>query len=135
MSGNKIGGSGFHHVAINARDFDASVVFYRDGLGFPIRRLWSGGDPVLRGAMLDTGNGSYVEIFEKPDWDVKLGKIIHFAIKVADTPAAHERAIEAGATEKMAPADMEIPSDPPFPVTISFVYGPDGEEIEFFQER
>ena len=31
--------------------------------------------------------------------------------------------------------DVEIPSQPVYPVTISFVAGPDGEEIEFFQER
>lgn len=135
MDVNRIGGKGFHHVAVNARDFDVSVSFYRDGLGFPVKRAWSGSEPGSRGAMLDTGDGSYMEIFEKPDWDVALGKIIHFALRVSDTPAAHERALQAGAVEKMVPTDIEIPSDPPFPATISFVYGPDGEEIEFFQER
>ena len=40
-----------------------------------------------------------------------------------------------GAKEKMAPKSMELPSEPPFPAVISFVYGPDGEELEFFQVR
>ena len=33
------------------------------------------------------------------------------------------------------PTAMELPSEPPIPATISFVKGPDGEEVEFFEVR
>lgn len=132
---NTINSQGFHHVAINAGDFDASVRFYREGLGFPIIREWSGDEPASRAAMLDTGNGSAMEIFERPGVAASTGTIFHFALHVTDTAAAHRQALEAGATEKMPPTEIDIPSSPPLPVTISFVIGPEGEEIEFFQER
>ena len=46
MAGNNasIGGGGFHHVAIRAHDFDASVKFYSEALGFTekmVHRPWS----------------------------------------------------------------------------------------------
>lgn len=135
MSTNAIGSQGFHHVAINARDFDASLIFYRDGLGFPIVRAWTFGDEQLRGVMLDTGNGGCMEIFEDPTHEAPRGNILHFALRVGDVAGAHHTALAAGAREKVAPREITIPSDVPLPATISFVFGPDGEEIEFFQER
>ncbi len=135
MTNNAIGGRGFHHVAIDTRDYDASVAFYRDGLGFPEVRTFRFGAAGQRAAMLDTGNGGLMEIFERPESSGGTGVIIHFAIHVDDVSTAHATALAAGATEKVAPKEIEINSDPPFPVTISFVTGPDGEEIEFFQER
>ena len=85
--------------------------------------------------MLAVGAESYLEIFERPDDPLDAGRLLHLALRVDDCRAAHAAAIEAGAREKMAPTEVEIPADPPFPVTISFVLGPDGEEIELFQER
>jgi len=128
----RLGGGGFHHVAMNVKDFDASVNFYTDGLGFTLARLWKSESG--RGAMLDTGDGNYLEIFEKNVPGSK-GTIIHYALRTSDCRAAHATALEAGGREKQAPTEITIPSQPEFPATISFVFGPDGEEIEFFQER
>jgi len=33
----------------------------------------------------------------------------------------------------MPPTTLDIPADPPIPVRIAFVYGPDDEVLEFFQ--
>ncbi|HMB95139.1 MAG TPA: hypothetical protein VKK61_03790, partial [Tepidisphaeraceae bacterium] len=52
--------SGFHHAAIKARDFDASVGFYI-ALGMKEKIRW--GDGASRGIMLDSGDGNYIEIF------------------------------------------------------------------------
>ena len=136
--GNSLGARGFHHVALAVSDFDASLKFYRDGLGFPIYRAW--GTPGNRAAMLavdeaSPGDGGYMELFERPHHRGEEGRLIHLALRVADCRAAHAAALEAGAREKTAPKDIEIPSNPAYPVTISFITGPDGEEIEFFQEH
>tara|TARA_B100000614_G_C14545685_1_gene491961 strand:+ start:226 stop:624 length:399 start_codon:yes stop_codon:yes gene_type:complete len=128
-----LGSRGFHHVALAAADFDRSLEFYHDGLGFVPFRAWGG--PGERAVMLAVGAESYLEIFERPDDPLDAGRLLHLALRVDDCRAAHAAAIEAGAREKMAPTEVEIPADPPFPVTISFVLGPDGEEIELFQER
>lgn len=128
-----IGGGGFHHIAIRAHDFDASVRFYSDVLGFSEKIAWGEGDG--RAIMLDTGDGNYLEIFaggeagEKPE-----GAIIHFAIRTTDCVAAFERAKAAGVKVKMDPKQLDIPSRPgPTPVHIAFFHGPDGEVIELFQ--
>jgi glyoxylase I family protein len=130
-----VGGGGFHHVAIRARNFDASVRFYTQALGFVEKIRWGNDDS--RAMMLDTGDGNYLEIFaggkEQPRAE---GTILHFAIRTRDCDAAVERARAAGSEVTMEAKDVTIPSQPgPTPVRIAFVKGPDGEIIEFFQNE
>lgn len=124
---------GFHHVAIAASDFDRSVTFYTTTFGCTSFRSW--GEVGDRATMLDLGNGNYLEIFERTDESHDQGRILHFAVRVDDCRAIHNAALTAGGTESRPPKEIDIPSTPVYPVTISFVFGPDGEEIELFQER
>jgi glyoxylase I family protein len=127
-----IAGGGFHHVAIRSADFDRSVRFYTEGLGFRRKIAW--GEGTGRAVMLDTGDGNYLEIFangtpgEKPE-----GCIVHFALRTGDCDRAVARARAAGARITVEPRDVLIPSDPPTAVRLAFCTGPDGEVIEFFQ--
>lgn len=139
MANKIIEGCTFHHVALQTSDFEKSLKFYTEGLGFEIYRTFvaSSGKNV---ALLDIGGGSFFEIFsdgEKSDAKRDYaGRYFHLALEVKDAKAAYARAIEYGAEEMgKAPREMELPSNPPMPVVIGFVKGPDGEEIELFQER
>lgn len=132
--------TGFHHIALNARDFDRTVAFYTQGLGFRKKISW--GEEGHRSIMLDMGDGGCVEIFEGAadmvhgDVGKAAGNWLHLAIRTDDTRAMFERALAAGAAVSSEPAELVIASEPqPTPVTIAFVFGPDGELIEFFQER
>lgn len=127
---------GFHHVAIRARDFDASVRFYTDVLGMTTKITW--GQAPKRAIMLDAGAGDYVEIFERPQQgpapDGEEPIILHFALRTDDPDAAIARARAAGAVVTIEPKDVTIPSSPhPTPVRLAFCKGPDGEVIEFFK--
>jgi glyoxylase I family protein len=128
-----IGGGGFHHVAIRVRDFDATVRFYTEALGFTEKISWGEGD--RRAIMLDTGDGNYMEIFAgAKDQPKSEGAILHFALRTDDCDAALERARAAGAEVTMEPKEILIPSTPhPTPIRIAFCKGPDGEMTEFFQ--
>jgi len=127
----RIGGGGFHHVAMRVKDFDASIKFYVEGLGFEVRRAWGKGEK--RAAMLDTGDGNYLEVFAGgSDEPQQEGAVIHFALRTADTDAAIEAARAAGAEVTVEPKDVVIPSEPSVPVRLAFCKGPDGEVIEFF---
>ena len=127
-----LGGGGFHHVAIRVRDFEASVRFYTQALGFVEKTRWGDGDK--RGVMLDTGDGNYLEIFAGATGPAPEGPIIHFAIRTTDTDAACARAKAAGAEVTIEPKDVDIPSTPhTVPVRLAFFKGPDGEVVELFQ--
>jgi len=130
----KIAGGGFHHVAIKVRDFDATLKFYVDGLGFEKKISWGEGEN--RAAMLDTGGGNYMEVFAGGKDEPKPeGAYLHVAFRTDDCDKALERARAAGAEVTMEPSDVTIGSVPPTPVRIAFCKGPDGEIIQFFQYK
>ncbi len=129
----KIGGGGFHHVAMRVRDFDASLKFYVEGLGFAVAHTWGEGNK--RAAMLDTGDGNYLEVFAGGDELKPEGAVLHVAFRTADCDRAIAAARAAGAVITIEPKDVDIPAQPPLPVRIGFCKGPDGEILEFFQNR
>jgi glyoxylase I family protein len=139
--------NGFHHVAIKVKDFDATVRFYKDGLGLKERLAWGEGDG--RAVMLDAGNDNCIEVFAggpsvqcRPEGTRTGGKaapaegiIVHFALRAADCDAALNRAKAAGATVTMEPKTVEIAAKTgPHSVRIAFVRTPGGEVVEFFQD-
>jgi glyoxylase I family protein len=130
-----IGGGGFHHVAIRSSNFDQSVKFYTEALGFKEKIRW--GEGSKRAIMLDTGDGNYLEIFANGTEGPKPeGCIIHFALRTDNCDQAVERARSAGALVTIEPKDVVIQSVPqPTPVRLAFCKGPDGEVIEFFQNQ
>ena len=130
----KIGGGGFHHVAMRVKDFDASVLFYTDVLGFKKTIAWGDGDK--RAIMLDTGDGSCLEVFAGGSSELKPeGAFIHIALCTDNCDAALDRVKAAGMEVTMEPTDILIQSSPPTPVRIAFFKGPDGEVVEFFQNK
>ncbi len=126
---------GFHHIALRASDFEATLRFYQDGLGFVRAYGWGEGDG--RATMLDTGDGNYLEVFaggrRAPGEEAPEGALLHFALRTSDVDAAYARALAAGARSQVEPKDVTLPGEPPVPVRLAFVKGPDGEVIEFFQ--
>ena len=133
-----IGCTGVHHIALHASDFEKSYKFYTDGLGFKEFRRWKSGEGRTI-ALLELGGGEYIELFSdgktRTCFEEQSGLYVHLALNVKDSAAAFERATACGARPKKLPTAMELPCEPPLPVVISFVYGPDGEEIEFYEVR
>lgn len=135
MENKTIPGCGFHHVALRSADWDKSVKFYTEGLGCNLRIQW--GEAPRRACMLDTGDGNYVEIFERDPIeggpDDNRSAILHFALRADDCAAALEKARAAGGE-----VTLEVTVPKPFEAMglktkIAFVKGPDGEIVEFFE--
>lgn len=128
----KIGGGGFHHVALRANDFEATVKFYTEGLGFTPTNSWGEGDKRI--ILLDTGDGNYIEVFAGGSGDVQPeGSYFHVAFRSEDIDKAVQAAVAAGAVVTIEPKDAVLGNNPPTPVRIAFVKGLNGEIIEFFQ--
>ena len=134
MSNEKIENIGIHHIAIAASDFDKSMKFYTEGLGFRQTAAWGEGNK--RSALLDIGNGVCIELFANGTKDAQANeKIVHLAFSTTDPDSAYKNALAAGAAPHIEPKDVTISSEPPLPVRLAFVKGPDGELLEFFKER
>jgi glyoxylase I family protein len=130
-----IPGCGFHHVAIRTADWERSLRFWQEAMGFSATVQW--GEAPRRACMLDTGDGNYLEIFERdplPDGPTDATAILHFCFRTDDVDAATERARAAGAEITVEPKDIAVFGEPKIPVRLSFFKGPDGEICELMQQ-
>ncbi len=127
-----IKGMGFHHIALEAQDFEKSLAFYK-ALGMKEVARW--GTPEKTIAMLDLGDGGRVELFsDGGDKFSEMGKWVHFAVAVNDVDSAYEIALAAGAEPMTPPKTVPLNSVPEkMTIRIAFVKGPDKEQIEFFK--
>ena len=133
---NTIQGSGFHHIAFRTPNWDEAIRFWRDGLGFTPKLEW--GDAPRRGAMLDLGDGNYLELFEREatgnsDTGERESSAMHFALRVDDCAAALQRARDAGAEVTLETSETDFSGKLAPPAKIAFVRAPGGIIVEFFQ--
>lgn len=126
-----LGGGGIHHVAVEASDFEKSLRFYTEGLGF--RNVLTFPEDERTVAMLDAGDATYVELFSGGSGEKPRGSVLHLALRTSDCDKSTERARAAGGTITQEPTDAVLEGDLPVPVRYSFCEGPDGEQIELLQ--
>jgi catechol 2,3-dioxygenase-like lactoylglutathione lyase family enzyme len=128
-----------HHLAIQARDYDKSVHFYKEVLG--MEEVASVYFPSRKGMFLSLGNGSLIELFapqndgstDLPEYENNGLVLWHFALAVEDVSAATEHCREAGYEVTVEPKEIQFEGG--FHATISFVLGPNGEAVEFFDQH
>ena len=125
---------GFHHIALNASNFDKTVEFYK-ALGLTERVRWGEGDG--RAVMMNMGDGGCIEIFGRGEDRERVDeRFLHLAFKVDDVDGAYNAAINAGARPMRAPCEVAPDgATPVIKMRIACVYGPDGELLEFFDEH
>jgi catechol 2,3-dioxygenase-like lactoylglutathione lyase family enzyme len=132
MANEIIRGMGIAHMAVAAADFEKSLKFYAS-LGIKLFTVW--GAEGSRIALLDVGDGSRIELFEKPDLTAGESAFLHLAFSVQNVDEAYEAALRAGAVGLRAPKDLPLDAKP-FRITlrVAFVRGPAGEELEFCKQ-
>lgn len=125
---------GFHHIALRCADIEKSLEMYQ-ALGMTEKVRWGENESLI--VMLDIGNGSIIELFA--DGGSKYaaeGKWQHFAMTTDNVEKAYETALKAGFTPLTAPKTVPLNSSPEkMEITVAFVKGPDGEQVEFFKEN
>lgn len=123
-----------HHIALRVSDFEKSLDFYTSGLGFKAAKIWENNEK--KAAMVDFGEG-FIEIFgsaEKDENKFNAGAYPHFAFLSNDVDLDFSKAVNAKAGVIKAPFNATLNTTPPQELRIAFISGPDGEQIEFFQE-
>ena len=129
--------AGFHHLAFRARDFDKSLAFYTEGLGFVLAHGWGDGD--TRIALLDIGDGNFLELFasapgQEPytngDTAPAPGAFFHLALRTADVDKDIETVRALGCWVTVEPKSVLVNGKT---IRVGFFLGPDGETLEFFQ--
>ena len=87
-----IPGCGAHHIALQARDWEASLRLYRDVLGMQIVAEF--GTPERRILLLDLGDGSHLELFAPQpttaDQPASANVFTHIALATTNTRQATE---------------------------------------------
>lgn len=132
------GGVGLHHVALKTKSWEASLAFYKSVLGFTEKILWAYPDG-NRAGMIDTGGGSYLEIFEDRNYiPAPNGALLHLALRTNTVDALLSRIRAAGCKITVEPKDVTIKTINgfgPVPIRIAFFEGPNGEIWELFQNE
>ncbi len=130
-----LGDGGLHHICLKTRDWERTLAFYRDVLGCTEKIAWRAAPQ--RAAMLDTGDGNYVEIFEDLAYvPAANGTLIHVAFRTTRLDAVADRVRQTGAKITVEPKDVTLATTNgagPVPIRVFFCEGPSGEILEFFQ--
>ena len=129
-----IPGCGTHHVAIQSRNWDASIKLYQNVLGMKIIAEFATKERKI--ILLNTGDGSHIELFQPTadsphvDDPIPNDPVTHIALKTSDTRAATEHVRKHGYEITVEPKTMDLGG---LDVTLAFFKGPSGEVIEFFE--
>lgn len=138
---------GLAHVAIQARNYEDTLLFYTDVLGFKVGHSWSLPAFQITEAcmLLSPDQRTCIELFdpgaviaaegERADSPeaVKYGALLHFAFYVDNVDETYERALAHGAKSYVQPDWVSL-GEPPLQVRNAVVHSPNGEVIEFLEE-
>lgn len=104
------------------------IYFYYELLELPILIKWD------TGIHLDCFK-SCIEIFLDGTKSVGEGCIRHFAFETDHVDELVERVRNVGYKVSVEPKDVDMQTDPVFPIRVAFVEGPLHESIELFCEK
>lgn len=104
------------------------ICFYHELLELPVLRKWD------TGIHLDCFN-SCIEIFLDGTKPVGEGCIRHFALSTDDVDEIVERVRNAGYKVSVDPKNVDMKTEPVFPIRVAFIEGPLHESIELFCEK
>ncbi|KAF6656920.1 VOC family protein [Paenibacillus polymyxa] len=138
---------GLAHVAIQARDYQATIAFYTEVLGFKRGHHWSLPSFRIQEAsmLISPDQRTCLEIFDNDavipaqgkkaasEEDIAHGALLHLAFYVDNVDEIYQKALVHGARTFVEPNQLTL-GEPPLVVTNALVHSPNGEVIEFIED-
>jgi catechol 2,3-dioxygenase-like lactoylglutathione lyase family enzyme len=155
-----LGAGGMHHTAIRTRDWDRTLMFYQQVLGFHVKLAWQevlgsmderlGADASRprnqRWAYLASGDETCIEVFEDANFNppppgtdptnTPGSPIVHVGIRTSRLDHVWETARAFGAKLGDGPTAYTLHTTSgqgPIVVRLCFIQGPSGEWIELIE--
>lgn len=138
---------GLAHVAIQAKDYKATIAFYTEVLGFKLGHHWSLPSFQLKEAsmLVSPDQRTCIEVFDNEaiipaqgkkalsEEDIAHGAILHFAFYVNNVNEIFQKALSHGAKAYIEPGYLSL-GEPPLVVKNAVIHSPNGEVIEFIED-
>ncbi|PNQ87569.1 VOC family protein [Paenibacillus polymyxa] len=138
---------GLAHVAIQARDYQATIAFYTEVLEFKRGHHWSLPSFRIQEAsmLISPDQRTCLEIFDNDavipaqgkkaasEQDIAHGALLHLAFYVDNVDEIYQKALVHGARTFVEPNQLTL-GEPPLVVTNALVHSPNGEVIEFIED-
>ncbi|ASA24848.1 VOC family protein [Paenibacillus donghaensis] len=138
---------GLSHVAIQARDYNATITFYIEVLGFKLGHHWS--LPLFQikeaSMLISPDQRTCIEIFDNDavipaqgkkalsEEDIAHGALLHLAFYVDNVDEIFQKALAHGAKTFIAPDYLSL-GEPPLLIKNAVIHSPNGEIIEFIED-
>lgn len=136
---NPLALAGLHHTSLRVPNMEKSLQFYRETLGLTLKTAFILDD--MRFAMLETGNGVYLELVEvkQPVRPVGEGEVFwHVALRTTDLDKAMAAVEQAGCTIVVPIRPLPLRNDltgQSWSIRVGFFRGPNGELIELIEDK
>ncbi|NQX67757.1 VOC family protein [Paenibacillus alba] len=138
---------GLAHVAIQANDYQGTIRFYTEVLGFTRGHHWSLPSFQIKEAcmLVSADRRTCIEIFDREavipaqgkkaasEEEIAHGALLHLAFYVDDAEEVYHKALAHGAKICAEPSRLSL-GQPPLIVNNALIYSPNGEVIEFIEE-
>ncbi|ASB86888.1 VOC family protein [Bacillus sonorensis] len=119
------------HVGVMVKDIEASIAFYQDVVGMKLKDRLIHTNGIIKLAFLGFENRDETELELIEGYNDQLpqeGKVHHFAVSTDDIEAEFARIKETD-VKLMEDGITELPNG----YRYFFIFGPEGEVVEFFQ--
>ncbi|AWB46675.1 glyoxalase [Paenibacillus sp. CAA11] len=138
---------GLSHVAIQAKNYKATITFYIEVLGFKVGHHWSLPSFQIKEAsmLVSPDQRTCIEIFDNDavipaqgkkassEEDITYGALLHLAFYVNNVDEMYQKALAHGAKAFIEPDYLSL-GEPPLVVKNAVIHSPNGEVIEFIEE-
>jgi catechol 2,3-dioxygenase-like lactoylglutathione lyase family enzyme len=138
---------GLAHVAIQAKDYQATIAFYTEVFGFTIGHHWSLPSFQIKEAsmLVSPDRRTCIEIFDNEavipaqgkkassEEEIAYGALLHFAFYVDNVDEIYQKALAHGAKAFIEPDSLSL-GEPPLVVKNAVIHSPNGEVIELIED-